>query len=161
MNRIGDNLIHFAANAELIRAFARFDVQFVVIGGLAVAWYCSERQADDMDLLVEPTAENSARIEEALASIGIPNVPAAAFIRSDLQVPLKQIFYAELLTPRTGQPSFADISVSAVDAKLFGIPVRVASRATLLHMKRAAVASGDASAEKHQRDIALLSHHDA
>lgn len=156
MNRIGDNLIHFAANEEVVRAFVQRGVRFVVVGGLAVAWHCSERQADDMDLLVEPTEENSACIVDALASLGIHNVPTNAFARNDVQAPLKQMFYAELLTPRTGQSSFVEVSASAVDAKLFGLPVRLASRATLLDMKRAAVAAGDESAAKHQEDIARL-----
>lgn len=161
MNRIGDNLIHFAANEELIRAFVQRGVRFVVVGGLAVAWHCSERQADDMDLLVEPTDENSVHIVDALASLGIPNVPPNAFARNDVQAPLKQVFYAELLTPRTGQLSFVEVSASAVDAKLFGLPVRLASRATLLDMKHAAVAAGDESAAKHLEDIARLRQHDA
>lgn len=161
MNRIGDNLIHFAANQELVQAFVQRGVRFVVVGGLAVAWHCSEREADDMDLLVEPTEENSVRIVDALASLGIPNVSTNAFARNDVQAPLKQIFYAELLTPRTGQSSFVDVSASAVDAKLFGLPVRLASRATLLQMKHAAVAAADESAEKHKKDIALLCQHDA
>jgi hypothetical protein len=37
MNKIGDTLIHTEANKELVRAFVASGVEFVVIGGLAVA----------------------------------------------------------------------------------------------------------------------------
>ncbi|MEX8520811.1 MAG: hypothetical protein AB3X44_20085 [Leptothrix sp. (in: b-proteobacteria)] len=161
MNRIGENLIHFAPNEELVRAFVNAHVRFVVIGGLAVAWHCAERQADDMDLLIEPSAENSARIEAALKSVGISNLQPGAFARDGLQVPLKQHLYAELLTPRTEGPTFEEVESQAVDGRLFNLPVQIASRTTLLKMKSIAVAAGDSSAEKHQRDIDLLHQHDA
>jgi len=161
MNRIGDNLVHFAPNEGLVLAFRQQGVQFIVVGGLAVAWYCPERQADDMDLLVDPTSENSTRIERALLSVGIGNMPPGAFAKNDLQVPIKHVLYAELLTPRTGQQSFEEVDSTAVDAKLFNVPVRLASRQALLRMKEAAVAAGGPSAEKHKRDIALLRQHDA
>ena len=161
MNRIGDNLIHFAPNEDLVRAFVDTRVRFVVVGGLAVAWYCAERQADDMDLLIEPSVENSGRVETALGSVGIHNLPSGAFTRSGLQVPLKQHLYAELLTPRTEGPTFEEIELEAENGQLFGLPVRIASRTTLLEMKSIAAAAGGASAEKHQRDINLLRENDA
>jgi hypothetical protein len=88
-NRIGDKLVHFGANEELVRALSDAGVKFVVIGGLAVAWHCPERQADDMDLLVDPSAENSARIVAALAKLRLHGFTADSFARLGLQVPLK------------------------------------------------------------------------
>lgn len=70
MNRIGDNLICTGSNQEIVQIFSALDIDFVLIGGLAVAWYCAERQAVDMDLLVNPTNENAARISQALARLG-------------------------------------------------------------------------------------------
>lgn len=37
-NRIGDNLFHFGANEELVRELKSVGVEFVINGGLAVAW---------------------------------------------------------------------------------------------------------------------------
>jgi len=99
MNRIGDNLVHFGANENIIRGLVDLGARFVVIGGLAVAWHCPERQADDMDLLVEPTLENSTRVFRALARLGLTGFSAESFAHLGLQVPLKQNHYAELLTP--------------------------------------------------------------
>lgn len=160
-NRVGDNLIHFGSNEELVRALTGAGVKFVVIGGLAVAWHCSERQADDMDLLVEPTAENSARIANALAGVRITGFSSESFWKQSLQIPLKRTFYAELLTPREGSLSFSEVEAGAVNAKLFNIPVRLASVSALLEMKKYAVRSMTEQQDKHLKDIALLEQHAA
>lgn len=155
-NRIGDNLLHAGANEELVRELVFAGVKFVVIGGLAVAWYCPERQADDMDLLVEPSLENSARISSALAKLHLSGFAADSFTRFGLQVPLKSSFYAELLTPTKGLLTFSEVDAGSLPAKLFGIPVRVASVPTLIAMKKAAILATAKQSEKHLHDIALL-----
>lgn len=159
MNRIGDSLFCTGANEEIVRAFAQSAVEFVVIGGLAVSWYCSERQADDMDLLVNPTLDNSKRISDALGAINLNCHHKNSFTRPGLQVPLKQIHYAELLTPRKEGPTYSEVAANASPAKLFNIPVKVASVASLIKLKELAVASLEAEKGKHVKDIALLKAH--
>lgn len=155
-NRIGDNLVHFGANEPLVRALVDAGVRFIVIGGLAVAWHCSERQADDMDLLVDPSAENSARIAAVLTKLHLNGFSVESFARPGVQVPLKRNYYAELLTPRQDSPEFSEFEAHAVDAKLFSIPVRLASASTLIAMKKCAAQVEPAQSEKHLRDISLL-----
>ena len=46
--------------------------------------------------------------------------------------------------------------MNAVDAKLFNIPVRLASVVSLIRLKKQAVASVEAQREKHLKDIARL-----
>jgi len=158
-NRIGDNLVHFGANEELVHALLATGVKFVVIGGLAVAWYCPERQADDMDLLVEPSAENSARVAAALASLRLHGFTADSFAKAGLQVPMKGAYYAELLTPAQDLPTFSETEAQAVQAKLFNLPVLVASVSTLIAMKKRAAQAQPAQREKHLSDISLLERH--
>lgn len=155
-NRIGDNLVHFAANEVLVRALSAAGVQSIVVGGLAVAWHCSERQADDMDLLVNPTPENSERIYFVLVRLGLVGHTRDSFSRLGLQVPIKQTYYADLLTPQSGAASFAEIEATAVDARLFEIPVRLASVSALIAMKKLAAASAKEQRDKHLIDIASL-----
>lgn len=149
-------LLHFGANEELVSAFNSKGVEFVIIGGLAVSWYCPERQVDDMDLMVNPTYENSARISSALDSLRLNGHTSASFTRPGLQVPLKSIFYAELLTPRSDGPSWSEVTESAVEAKLFHLPVRLASVAALILLKEHAVSLTQEQKEKHIKDIELL-----
>lgn len=155
-NRIGDNLVHWAANEELVRVLSDKGVRFVVVGGLAVAWHCPEREADDMDLLVDPTHENSERISLVLTSLRLTGHGPDSFSRSGLQVPLKQIYYADLLTPMAGAASFAEIESAAVNAWLFSIPVRLASVSALIAMKNLAASSAQEERDKHLTDIASL-----
>ena len=153
MNEIGDTLIHTEANKELVRAFTASGVEFVVIGGLAVAWYCPDRQADDMDLLVNPTPENSARISRALDGLHMNGYTSDSFTKPGLQVPLNRLYYAELLTPQKDGPTYSEVAEDAVDAKLFNIPVRLASVVSLIRLKEQAVASAEAQRDKHLNDI--------
>ena len=57
MNWVGNLRTHVSVNEELIRTFVIRNVAFV-IGGLAIAWYSADRQADDMNLLVDSTLKN-------------------------------------------------------------------------------------------------------
>lgn len=156
MNRIGDNLVHFGANEDIVRGLLDVGAKFVVVGGLAMAWHCPERRADDMDLLIQPTSENSSCASKALARLGLTGFGPESFARLGLQVPLKQNYYAELLTPEPTGLSYVEVESHAVDAKLFGMPVRVASVQTLLQMKKRAASPAEGQCQKHEADIALL-----
>ncbi len=160
-HRFRDNLIHNGANEDLVRVFTQQQVRFVLIGGLAIAWYCQERDADDMDLLIEPTEENSVRITQALSQLGIVLPADTSFAKPGLQVPLKQTQYAELLTPLSDGPRFSSVDANAVEGRLFNMPVRIASVGDLIEMKRHAVRAGAAPSSKHHRDIELLEKHGA
>ncbi len=157
-NRIGDNLVHFGGNEPLVRALVTMGSRFIVIGGLAVSWHCTERMADDMDLLIAPTAENAAKVAKTFTSLGLFGLPETSFVRLGLQVPLKDAtFYAELLTPRDGGMTYAEVEASAVDARLFNIPVRLASVSALIGMKTQAIESTvGVERQKHLEDIKSL-----
>jgi hypothetical protein len=159
MNRIDDSLYHTGANKEIVQAFLGSEVDFIVIGGLAVSWYCSTRQADDMDLLVNPEVENSRKVTDALSLLGAmapQGLTATSFSQLGVRAALKQFYYADILTPSRAGPSFEEIMKDSVAAKLFGLPVRLPSRACLLRLKESAAASAEGDVLKHRRDIALL-----
>ena len=160
MNRVGDNLFHFGPNEEIVRAFVQFQVEFVLIGGLAIAWHRRHRQADDMDLLVNPSEENSKRIAQALSSICLNGFGENSFTAPGLQAPLKQRHYAEILTPKKGGLSYSEVVSDAVEAKLFHMPIKLASIGGLLKLKQDAVVSVSEQLQKHQADIDLLRSND-
>lgn len=156
MNRIGDDLLCTGSNKEIVHAFAKYGVEFVLIGGLAVSWYCSDRQADDMDLLVNPTQENSLRIGQALSRLGYALANAQSFCRLGLQVPLKSNHYAELLTPYPDGPTYSSVAQGAIAGKVLGVPILIASAKSLIELKRHAAASEPTAMQKHLRDIENL-----
>ena len=158
VHRFHDNLTHWHSNEELVRALVAEGVDFVLIGGLAVAWYCESRQADDMDLLVAPTPENSERIHRALVSLNMSNFDVASFAKPAVQVQLEQRYHAKLLTPAAGGPHYAEIVQSSAPAKLLNVPIRVPSREMLVRMKLWAIAANHDGRETHLADVESLLH---
>ncbi len=56
--------------AELLRLFNKKGVRYCIVGAFAVGFYAIPRYTKDMDLFVEPTAENGERICRALQAFG-------------------------------------------------------------------------------------------
>jgi hypothetical protein len=59
---------------ELLAAFARHDVKAVIVGAHAVAFHAKPRYTKDLDLLVEPSADNAARLLTALEEFGFGSI---------------------------------------------------------------------------------------
>jgi hypothetical protein len=156
VHRFNDNLTHWHSNEEFVRALVAQNVDFVLIGGLAIAWYCDSRQADDMDLLVAPTLENSSRIYNALVSLNLSDFAVDSFAKTDVQAPIKERYYAELLTPASGGPTYGEIVQLAEPASLLGVPIRVPARAMLVRLKLHAIAAKHDGHDKHLADVQLL-----
>lgn len=57
---------------DLLETFERFDVRYLIIGGLAFIYHAKPRYTKDMDLWVGPDAVNLERANEALAAFGSP-----------------------------------------------------------------------------------------
>lgn len=156
MNRVDDSLYCTGANERIVKSFIDEGVEFIVIGGLAVSWYLPSRLADDMDLLVNPTVENSERIARALTNVGIHSHDRNSFAELGVQASIKKDFYCEIITPKHDGPTFGEIAKNALQAKLFRIPILIPSVSALIRLKEHAVNSDESIAEKHQNDIDLL-----
>lgn len=57
---------------DLLSAFADCGVRFLVVGAYAVTHYTAPRFTKDLDIWIDPTAENAARAWKALAAFGAP-----------------------------------------------------------------------------------------
>lgn len=57
---------------ELIGSLRSHDVQFLVVGSVALALYARPRYTEDLDLWVRRTEENVARLARALENFGLP-----------------------------------------------------------------------------------------
>jgi len=57
---------------DLLREFLDADVEFVVVGGYAVAFHGHPRATKDLDLLVRATPSNAHRVYRALGEFGAP-----------------------------------------------------------------------------------------
>jgi hypothetical protein len=55
---------------ELLALFAEREIEFLIVGGFALAHHGAPRFTGDMDLFVRPTPENAAKILDALDAFG-------------------------------------------------------------------------------------------
>ena len=137
MNRIGDNLICTGSNEKIVRAFVANEVEFLIVGGLAVSWYCATRQADDMDILVNPTIANSEKIHRAFAELNLSGITESAFANCGKQLQLKgrSEYYADIITPAINGITFDDAKINAVKGRCFNIPIFIPSIESLIKLK--------------------------
>jgi hypothetical protein len=156
VNKINGTLHCTGSNKQVIEALVNNGVEFLLIGGLAVSWYCL-RQADDMDILVNPSPENSRKVYLSIISIGYPeSFVETSFSKKGVLAHLKKYHYADILTPKETWPSYESLVSDAVEASIFNIPIKVPSVLNLIELKALAIKEAKESIEKHQNDIQLL-----
>ena len=108
------------------------------------------------DSLINPSPENSERIFYALNDLSLTGFSANSFAEMGLQVKIKDGFYADLLTPTLDGITYSDVESCSLPAKLFGVPILLASIDTLIKMKEIALFKDEQNSEKHKADIAAL-----
>ena len=57
---------------ELLQAFAKHEVRYLVVGGYPVMQYSQPRFTKDLDLCLEPTEANAAKVMRAFGEFGMP-----------------------------------------------------------------------------------------
>ncbi len=125
---------------ELLEELARDAVEFLLVGGYAVAFHGRPRATKDIDILLDGSIENLERAGRALARFGAPTQIVEA-IRSmqpsDIvfmgQPPLRVDFLRSIdgVDPE-------DLFAEAVVAEIAGTRIKVISLGHLIENKRAA-----------------------
>jgi predicted nucleotidyltransferase len=66
---------------QLLKSLLQHGVKFILIGGHAAIYYGVNRNTGDLDILIEPTAENGLKLVEALREIGleVPDINPSEF----------------------------------------------------------------------------------
>lgn len=59
---------------ELLKLFNKHKVKYCIVGAFAVAYYSLPRYTKDIDILVEPSAENGRKIMKALKDFGFASL---------------------------------------------------------------------------------------
>ncbi len=136
---------------EFFAALQAEDVRFVVVGALAVAAHAEPRYSEDLDVFVEPTLENAARLAKALRSFGFESLPSVeALARTDEIVMLgRKPFRIDVLKSISGV-SFHEAWRGRLEVDIDGLRLPVLGRAELIVNKRAS------GRNKDLRDLALL-----
>lgn len=124
---------------EFIELLNSRRVECVIVGAFALAFHGVPRSTGDIDILVQISAENAARIEEVLREFSFASLGLSA---ADFLCPNQVIQLGhppnriDLLTSITGV-TFEEASASSVPGELHGIPVRFLGREALIRNKRA------------------------
>ena len=105
---------------------------------------------------MNPNIINSERIYIALNGLNLPAIEKLAFAKCSVQLPLKNEYYADIITPATNGITFEEVMCNAAKGKLFNIPVLIPSVANLIRLKELAIQLAEDDAEKHRKDIELL-----
>ena len=68
---------------ELLKLLEKHDVEYMIVGGYAVAYHGHPRFTKDIDLFFEVNGDNAARLRQALIGFGFPekDLPLEAFTR--------------------------------------------------------------------------------
>jgi hypothetical protein len=115
------------------------EARFMVVGGYAVSFHSRPRATGALDLWVEPTAANAARVFRALRTFGAPlqELTQADLTQPDvvyqIGVPPRRI---DLLTSLTGL-SFDEAWADRTSGLLGGLEVPFIGRKSLIRNKRA------------------------
>ena len=133
---------------ELVRRLAKAEVDFVVVGGLAINVQAQARYTDDLDICYAPSPENLERLGLVLVDLGatlrgigedIPFVPDGRTLRGTQILCLDTPFGGlDLLLEPDGAPAYEKLRARADIADVAGVKIRVASIDHMLAMKRAA-----------------------
>ena len=125
--------------SELLGLFRSNDVDFLIVGGHAVAFHGYPRFTDDMDCLVRPSRENGVRIVSALRQFGFASLglTPADFEAEDRMVQLGRAPNRVDLLTRLHDVEFDDAWASKVVGEIDGVPLWFIDRESLLRSKRA------------------------
>lgn len=134
---------------ELLRRLADADVEFVVVGGLAVNAWGVVRGTKDVDIVVAPETENLKRVATVAVACGghvqqgeallASPISIASALASGEQVAIEtDLGRLDVIQGLEGIPSYEELRSRATEAEILGITVAICSIEDLKAMKRAA-----------------------
>lgn len=126
--------------SALLGLFNGHGVDYLIVGGFAMAFHGAPRYTGDIGLYVRPAPENARRIVQSLDAFGFAS---AGLTEADFSEPdrVVQLGYPpvriDVVTSLTGV-SWKKAQASSVPGDCGGTPVRYLGRAALIANKRAA-----------------------
>jgi acylphosphatase len=125
----------------LLAELHRHEVEYVLVGGVAVNLHGILRNTQDIDLFVRAEAENVERLKSALRAVwDDPDIDQICVedLAGDYSTirygPPDDDFYVDILSRLGTAVHFDDLESSEI--RVEGVPVRVATPETLVRMKR-------------------------
>jgi predicted nucleotidyltransferase len=131
----------------LLQRLHEAEVDFVLVGGLAVNAWGYLRATRDIDLVPDPSSGNIARLDALLVDLGgkvevgervLDSAAIKTFLRTgDRTLVLTDLGRIDVLQGLPQVPTFASLDEQASEVDIEGLVVKVCSLDDLLAMKRA------------------------
>ena len=137
---------------KLLAKLARARVNFIVVGGVAVALNGFVRTTDDVDILIERSPENVACLLEALTSFGAGHareLSFADFDEAEGAIRVVEDFPLDIFTVMRGH-RYAELIDCVRRTEIGGAPINFLNAEGLIRLKQ------ESTREKDQIDIAAL-----
>jgi hypothetical protein len=149
------------AELDVLKAFNRSAVAYLLIGGYAMRWYGAGRPTIDVDLLASPALENARRLVLAIERVlgHAPGFSAKALAESEKQVRFAGDGYRLSILTSVPGLDFGAAYQERRHAHQGRIVIPVVSREHLVFIKRVAAASDPSRQNKELSDIAFLETH--
>ena len=132
---------------QLLERLREADIDFVLVGGLAVNAWGYVRATRDIDLVPDPSPENLARLDGLLVELGgkvevggrlLESSSIRTFLRTgDRTLVLTDLGRIDVLQGLPQVPTFAVLDEGAAKVDIDGLALKVCSFDDLLAMKRA------------------------
>jgi hypothetical protein len=125
---------------DLFSIFNEEGVEYLVAGAHAVIFFSEPRYTKDLDVWVNPSPENAARVFRALSRFGAPltNVVEKDFSDADLVYQIGvEPNRIDILMGVAGV-TFEEAWAGRVESTYGGVPIHITGKATLIKAKRAA-----------------------
>ena len=137
---------------KLLVSLARAKVNFILVGGVAVALNGFIRTTEDVDILVESSAENVSRLLISLASFGeghARELSQADFEEAEGAVRVVEEFPLDIFTLMRGK-SYRDLIDQTRHTEIGGTKITFLNSSALIGLKQ------ESDREKDQIDVAAL-----
>ncbi len=137
---------------KLLESLARAEVQFIVVGGIAVALNGFVRTTEDVDILIENSPENIGRLLETLSGFGrgeARELQVTDFDDTEGAVRIIEDFPLDVFTIMNGK-RFSDLIGSTKQTEVNDSHVRYLNAAALISLKE------HSKREKDQIDVSAL-----
>jgi predicted nucleotidyltransferase len=134
---------------EILRRLVDAEVRFVLVGGLALGAWGVVRGTKDVDIVVDPDAENLKRLGEVAASLHghvqsgesfvSSSISIAAYVASGKQTPIEtDLGRLDVIQGLDGIPPYEELQTRAVETDVLDVRVAICSVEDLKTMKRLA-----------------------
>lgn len=125
---------------DIFRAFEKYEVRYIIVGGFATNFHGYARATGDIDFWMEDSPKNRKKLIEALENIGYGQLEAlntTPLIAGYCEIMLDNGMYADLMESIFGfeKGDFSNCYEKAVIAVIMGIQVRFLHYNHLLQSK--------------------------